>query len=364
MLRNLVGTALKLGDRAVASNRTLIGNAPSMENVRSMIAKLARSQAPVYVSGESGTGKELVARMIHEQGPRADGPFVAVNCGAIPEELMESELFGHKKGSFTGAVSDKLGLFQAADGGTLFLDEVADLPFAMQVKMLRAMGADLVGMSTALEVIAARHMGVRCLCFSMVANPASDMIDEPLVHTEVLAAAETVGKRPVFLVDGVQVGPGACRFPDADTVYQEVRDAAAALSPGGVVVANLFDSSEVARAESKAFGRRLRDAVGPVYALRVVGHEANMILLAIKRDGGPTYGGPSLDAVRGRLAELAGWGLENGPGLLFSSARIALASRVREVSEKRSGPRGRGDRFTSIALDCDPWARRGGVPTS
>jgi two-component system response regulator PilR (NtrC family) len=86
VLRNLISTALKLGDRAVASNRTLIGNAPSMENVRSMIAKLARSQAPVYVSGESGTGKELVARMIHEQGPRADGPFVAVNCGAIPEE--------------------------------------------------------------------------------------------------------------------------------------------------------------------------------------------------------------------------------------------------------------------------------------
>jgi two-component system response regulator PilR (NtrC family) len=138
VLRNLISPALKLGDRAVASNRTLIGNAPSMENVRSMIAKLARSQAPVYVSGESGTGKELVARMIHEQGPRADGPFVAVNCGAIPEELMESELFGHKKGSFTGAVSDKLGLFQAAAGGTLFLDEVADLPFAMQVKMLRA----------------------------------------------------------------------------------------------------------------------------------------------------------------------------------------------------------------------------------
>ncbi len=138
VLRNLIGTALKLGDRAATSNRSLIGDAASMQNVRNTIAKLARSQAPVYVSGESGTGKELVARMIHEQGPRADGPFVPVNCGAIPDELMESELFGHKKGSFTGAVADKLGLFQAANGGTLFLDEVADLPFAMQVKMLRA----------------------------------------------------------------------------------------------------------------------------------------------------------------------------------------------------------------------------------
>ncbi len=138
VLRNLVGTALKLGDRVAISNRSLIGNAASMHAVRNTIAKLARSQAPVYVSGESGTGKELVARMIHEQGPRADQPFVPVNCGAIPEELMESELFGHKRGSFTGAVADKLGLFQAANGGTLFLDEVADLPFTVQVKMLRA----------------------------------------------------------------------------------------------------------------------------------------------------------------------------------------------------------------------------------
>ena len=138
VLRNLIGTALKLGDRAATSNRNLVGNAASMQDVRNTIAKLARSQAPVYISGESGTGKELVARMIHEQGPRADRPFVPVNCGAIPEELIESELFGHKKGSFTGAVADKLGLFQAVDGGTLFLDEVADLPFAMQVKMLRA----------------------------------------------------------------------------------------------------------------------------------------------------------------------------------------------------------------------------------
>src|SRR5690606_38553290 len=100
--------------------------------------KVARSQAPVHISGESGTGKELVARTIHAQGSRAGGPFVPVNCGAIPSELMESEFFGHKKGSFTGATSDKAGLFQAADGGTLFLDEVAELPLPMQVKLLRA----------------------------------------------------------------------------------------------------------------------------------------------------------------------------------------------------------------------------------
>ncbi len=108
-----------------------------MQQLREMIARVARSQAPVHIAGESGTGKELVARLIHLSGPRAEGPFVAVNCGAIPGELMESEFFGHKRGSFTGAVADKKGLVQSAEGGTLFLDEVADLPLHMQVKLLR-----------------------------------------------------------------------------------------------------------------------------------------------------------------------------------------------------------------------------------
>ena len=149
VLRKLVEKALKLGPRAGetrAQTQTqrkhqhspLLGNSDAMERIRQLIGKLARSQAPIYVSGESGTGKELVARQIHHQGPRAEAEFVAVNCGAIPQELMESELFGHKKGSFTGAVSDHPGLFQTADGGTLFLDEVADLPLHMQVKLLRA----------------------------------------------------------------------------------------------------------------------------------------------------------------------------------------------------------------------------------
>ena len=138
VLRSLMDTALRLGDRSPPQPQRLIGDSRAMQTLRNTITKLARSQAPVYISGESGTGKELVARMIHDQGPRADNPFVPVNCGAIPAELMESELFGHKKGSFTGAASDKPGLFKAAAGGTLFLDEVADLPLHMQVKLLRA----------------------------------------------------------------------------------------------------------------------------------------------------------------------------------------------------------------------------------
>lgn len=165
VLRNLVRTALKLnkddenkrgeppaasgdaalprqlrsvaGDKEDAQLARIIGTSQAIRRVREMVAKLARSQAPVLVSGDSGTGKELAARLIHDLGPRSDGPFVAVNCGAIPSELMESEFFGHVKGSFTGAETDKEGLFQAAQGGTLFLDEIADLPIHMQVKLLR-----------------------------------------------------------------------------------------------------------------------------------------------------------------------------------------------------------------------------------
>jgi two-component system response regulator PilR (NtrC family) len=153
ILRKLVNTALKLRDEELRDPATateddspfledgldkLTGHSNAIKECKVMIRKLARSQAPVLVSGESGSGKELAARLIHDLGPRADHPFVPVNCGAIPTELMESEFFGHLKGSFTGAATDKEGLFQAADGGTLMLDEVADLPLHMQVKLLRA----------------------------------------------------------------------------------------------------------------------------------------------------------------------------------------------------------------------------------
>jgi len=139
-LRKLVEVALKLSQPdAPAEDNDLLGDHPSIQELRGLIERLARSQAPVHITGESGTGKELVARLIHQRGPRSAAPFVPVNCGAIPSELMESEFFGHIKGSFTGAVRDKPGLFQAAEGGTLFLDEVGDLPLHMQVKLLRAL---------------------------------------------------------------------------------------------------------------------------------------------------------------------------------------------------------------------------------
>jgi two-component system, NtrC family, response regulator PilR len=139
-LRPLVQAALKASNniKTNSDEMALIGDSAPMRQVRAMIEKLARSQAPVYISGESGSGKELSARLIHAKSARGDGPFLAVNCGAIPENLMESEFFGYKKGAFTGAHQDRQGFFQAASGGTLFLDEVADLPLPMQVKLLRA----------------------------------------------------------------------------------------------------------------------------------------------------------------------------------------------------------------------------------
>ena len=165
-LRALVHTALRLEQGTPSSSTTatehrLIGQSEPMQRLRQQIAKLARSQAPVYISGASGTGKELVARSIHEQGPRSTAAFVPVNCGAIPSELMESEFFGHRKGSFTGAGEEKRGLFQAAQGGTLFLDEVADLPMAMQVKLLRAIQEKAIRPIGSTQEVA---VDVRILC--------------------------------------------------------------------------------------------------------------------------------------------------------------------------------------------------------
>ena len=185
VLRKLVGSAIRL--RAGADERTaaslqgarLLGSSTVMEQLRDMIARVARSQAPVHICGESGTGKELVARMIHECGARHEGPFVAVNCGAIPTELMESELFGHKRGSFTGAVADKTGLIQSAEGGTLFLDEVADLPLHMQVKLLR-----VVQEKTVRPVGEAREQTVDVRILSATHRNLADLVAQGLFRED------------------------------------------------------------------------------------------------------------------------------------------------------------------------------------
>lgn len=166
MLRELVQSALKLTTNQPQlperrSRDRLLGDTSVMRSLRGKISKLARTQAPVYISGDSGTGKELVARLIHDLGARSDGPFVPINCDAIPNELVESELFGHRKGAFTGANENKAGLFQTASGGTLLLDEVAELPLMMQVKLLRAIQEKAVRPVGADQEVA---VDVRVLC--------------------------------------------------------------------------------------------------------------------------------------------------------------------------------------------------------
>jgi two-component system response regulator PilR (NtrC family) len=172
-LRALIGSALRLpaaGAQPASVRGTLLGDSPPMVQVRQLIARLSKSQAPVYITGESGSGKELAARLLHEGGARRDGPFVPVNCGAIPESLMDSEFFGYRKGAFTGASEDRDGFFHAASGGTLFLDEVADLPLAMQVKLLRVIQEKRVrkvGATTEdpvdVRVISATHQNLQTL---------------------------------------------------------------------------------------------------------------------------------------------------------------------------------------------------------
>src|SRR5438874_667705 len=195
VLRKLVGSAIKL--RTAPEEKTapefaprLLGSSPTMEQLREMIVRVARSQAPVHICGESGTGKELAARMIHETGARREGPFVAVNCGAIPTELMESELFGHKRGSFTGAVADKKGLVQSAEGGTLFLDEVADLPLHMQVKLLR-----LVQEKTVRPIGEPREESVDVRILSATHKDLADLVAQGLFREDLFSRINVIELR-------------------------------------------------------------------------------------------------------------------------------------------------------------------------
>jgi len=265
VLRKLVGSAIRLcagADKrraATLHGPRLLGSSAIMEQLRDMIARVARSQAPVHICGESGTGKELVARMIHESGARHEGPFVAVNCGAIPTELMESELFGHKRGSFTGAVAEKTGLIQSAEGGTLFLDEVADLPLHMQVKLLR-----VVQEKTVRPIGAAREESVDVRILSATHKNLADLVAQGLFREDLFyrinvielgvpalrersgdiaeiaatilhrLAGRTNAAAPVLSEDALQTLKGY-PFPGNVRELENVLERAVTLSTGGVI---------------------------------------------------------------------------------------------------------------------------------
>lgn len=271
-LRKLIGSAIELRTAAhdsVPATR-LLGESAAIEQVREMIRKVARSQAPVHITGESGTGKELVARLIHESGPRAAKPFVPINCGAIPSELMESEFFGHRKGSFTGAVADKIGLVQTAEGGTLFLDEVADLPLAMQVKLLRVIQEKRVrpvGAPTEIpvdvRVLSATHKNLRALIESgefredlyyridviEVHAPAlrERPEDIPLLAKHILTRlARTMQMEPPRLSDAALESLMAHDYPGNVRELENILERAMTLSDG-----NAIDSEHVAPRQAR-----------------------------------------------------------------------------------------------------------------
>lgn len=237
-LRAIVAAALRLNDGiedSVVMFDGLIGNSAVMIEVKDMIHRVARSQAPVHIYGESGTGKELVARMIHDQGPRASASFVPVNCGAIPSELMESELFGHLKGSFTGAIADKKGLIESASGGTLFLDEIGDLPLAMQVKLLR-----VIQEKTLRRVGDSKELSVDIRILSATHNRLTEMVAENRFREDLYYRINVIGLPiPPLRERGADIELLAKVFlrrfskRDGETKYQLADDAAAALTQYG-----------------------------------------------------------------------------------------------------------------------------------
>src|SRR5687768_6800207 len=264
VLRRLVQNALDLGEKRRSQQPThtrLVGDSPRMQQLRATIGKLARSQAPVYISGESGVGKELVARLIHEQGSRAAGPFVPVNCGAIPAELMESELFGHKKGSFTGAHVDKEGLFQAANGGTLFLDEVAELPLHLQVKLLRVIQektvrpvGGAVELPVDVRILSATHKNLarlvdegkfrhdlfyRINVIELPVPPLRDRRDDiPLIARAVLQRLATeLGEPALRLTPEAEQRLTMYSFPGNVRELENILERAVALSEGALIQA-------------------------------------------------------------------------------------------------------------------------------
>ncbi len=306
-LRALVKSALSLPDQAdpPARDLPLLGGSAPLAQVRELIAKLARTQAPVHVSGESGSGKELAARLIHGEGARRERPFVPVNCGAIPETLMESEFFGYKKGAFTGAEQDRDGFFQAANGGTLFLDEVADLPLAMQVKLLRAIQEKRVRKVGATQeepvdvrIISATHQNLARLVESgrfrqdlfyrlnvieLKMPPLRDCREDvPLIAASILERiARASGAAPARLSDAALAELAQYDFPGNIRELENVLERATALSGGAQIGADDLMLRPVAAEEGG--GRAAEGALGaplPEYLDRV---EREAILEALAR---------------------------------------------------------------------------------
>jgi two-component system, NtrC family, response regulator PilR len=277
-LRALVKSVFSVSANADECGRkdtsSLIGDSPAMVQVRSLIEKLAKSQAPVFISGESGSGKERAARMIHDLGPRAAAPFVAVNCGAIPENLMESEFFGAKKGAFTGADCDREGFFQAAHGGTLFLDEVGDLPLPMQVKLLRAIQekkfrrlGDTVESVVDVRILSATHQNLKAMVEASrfrqdlfyrlnvieLRMPALRERSEDIPQlADILLArlAESSGLPLARLSPGAVKALMACSFPGNVRELENILERAMALSSGELIQADdlLLDPADMGEA--------------------------------------------------------------------------------------------------------------------
>lgn len=294
-LRKLISATLKLGESSESTIQLpqvkLLGHSRTMEQLREMIERVARSQAPVHIYGESGTGKELVAHLIHDAGARRDGPFVPVNCGAIPSELMESELFGHRKGSFTGAIADKLGLIQSAEGGTLFLDEIADLPLHMQVKLLRVIQeksvrpvGDSKEAPTDVRILSATHKNLSVLVaegkfredlfyrvnvIEIRVPPLRERLEDidDLVAAIVSKLGRQIGNKSLRVTDAAVKTLREYHFPGNVRELENVLERAATLCAGGVIDAGdlqlrpKVSGAEVPIPNSVAPGEKLGDAL-------------------------------------------------------------------------------------------------------
>jgi len=295
VLRKLITATLKLGDSNGSTLQLpqikLLGRSGKMEQLRELIERVARSQAPVHIYGESGTGKELVAHLIHDAGARRDAPFVPVNCGAIPTELMESELFGHRKGSFTGAIADKQGLIQSAEGGTLFLDEIADLPLHMQVKLLRVIQEKTVrpvGESREIPIdirlLSATHKNLAALVaegkfredlfyrvnvIEVRVPPLRERLEDipELVESITARLGRQTGNRSLSITDSALKALSDYHFPGNVRELENVLERAATLCAGGIIdAADLqlrpkVTSAEVAIQSSVSPGEKLGDAL-------------------------------------------------------------------------------------------------------